>query len=53
MSATAANREYLTLRLPTAMLDELRRLAIESERTVGAEIRVAVREYLNTKEGAK
>jgi predicted DNA-binding protein len=38
--------EVVTTRLETEMVDRLRELAKEHERTVAAEVRLAVRRYL-------
>lgn len=39
--------EVVTTRLETSLVEQLRKLAKDNERTVAAEIRLAVRQYLD------
>lgn len=43
--------EVVTSRLEPEMCDKLRKVARRNERTISAEIRIAVREYLEREEG--
>ena len=47
---TTEEDQFVTVRMPTSMRDDLRELAKRNDRTLAAEIRLAIRERLEAEE---
>lgn len=52
VSPEAVNPQHLTLRLDQTLVEQLRRKARENDRSVSAEARIAIREYLDREKEA-
>lgn len=57
MSSTPSSEDrdpdlFVTLRLPRSMHTEIRELAVANERTIAAEIRIAIRKHLPAKKAS-
>lgn len=52
VSTEEVKPQHITLRLDQALVRELRRRARENDRSVSAEARIAIREYLDREESA-